>query len=80
MVAKGLGLSRNKVFLYHQESFLFLRDTSGGPLQPSYDGPYQVIQRETKTFTVKINNKNMSEMKEHRNSSLDSREYRNVVT
>ena len=34
-------------------------DASGGPLQPPYDGPYQVTQRGTKTFTVKINNKNV---------------------
>ncbi|XP_050598596.1 uncharacterized protein LOC126926338 [Bombus affinis] len=40
--------------------YVFVRhDASGGPLQPPYDGPYQVIQRGTNTITVKINSKNI---------------------
>nr|XP_033203761.1 uncharacterized protein LOC117164662 [Bombus vancouverensis nearcticus] len=40
--------------------YVFLRrDAIGDPLQPPYDGPYQVIERGKKTFTVKINNKNV---------------------
>ena len=50
-----------KTFVFREletSPYVFVRhDASGGPLQPPYDGPYQVIQRGTKTFTVKINNK-----------------------
>ena len=52
-----------KTFVFREletSPYVFVRhDASGGPLQPPYDGPYQVIQRGTKTFTVKINNKNV---------------------
>ena len=52
-----------KTFVFREletSPYVFVRhDASGGPLQPPYDGPYQVIQRGTKSFTVKINNKNI---------------------
>ena len=52
-----------KTFVFREletSPYVFVRhDASGGPLQPPYDGPYQVIQRGTNTITVKINNKNI---------------------
>ncbi|XP_068967632.1 uncharacterized protein [Bombus flavifrons] len=40
--------------------YVFLRhDAIGDPLQPPYDGPYEVVERGKKTFTIKINNKNV---------------------
>ncbi|XP_050588710.1 uncharacterized protein LOC126921296 [Bombus affinis] len=52
-----------KTFVFREletSPYVFVRhDASGGPLQPLYDGPYQVIQRGKKTFTIKINNKNV---------------------
>ena len=54
----------------HEKSFVFrdlqtspyvfvCHDAVGGPLQPPYDGPYQVVHRGTNTFTLKINDKNV---------------------
>lgn len=40
--------------------YVFLRhDAIGDPLQPPYYGLYKVIERGKKTFTIKINNKNV---------------------
>jgi hypothetical protein len=36
------------------------KDTVRGPLQPPYDGPYKVIQRNEKYFTITVNNKNVT--------------------
>ena len=39
---------------------VFVRDDAfGGPLQPPYDGPYQVTQRGMKTITIRMKDKNV---------------------
>ena len=39
---------------------VFVRhDAIGGPLQPPYDGPYQVTQRGMKTITIRMKDKNV---------------------
>ncbi|CAK9832695.1 Gag-Pol polyprotein [Anthophora retusa] len=50
-----------RVFLYKELDnckYVFLRrDSSKTILQPPYDGPYEVVSRDSKTFTLKIDSK-----------------------
>ncbi|CAK9827605.1 Transposon Tf2-6 polyprotein [Anthophora retusa] len=50
-----------RVFVYKELDnckYVFLRrDSSKTILQPPYDGPYEVVSRNSKTFTLKIDNK-----------------------
>lgn len=40
---------------------MFLRsDAVRGPLQPHYDGPYKVLTRGEKTFSISENNRNVT--------------------
>lgn len=53
--------SKSKIFIYKDLatcSHIFLRDDSvKGALQPSYSGPYEVVQRKDKTFKVRVKGK-----------------------
>ena len=40
-------------------------DAIGGPLQPTYDGLYQVIQRGEKTFTIRVKDKSVKVSVDH---------------
>ena len=52
-----------KTFMFHDlqtSPYVFVRhDAIEGPLQPPYDGPYQVIQRREKTFTIRVKDKSV---------------------
>ena len=52
-----------KTFMFRDletSPYVFVRhDAIGGPLQPPYDGPYQVIQRGEKTFTIRMKDKSV---------------------
>ena len=53
-----------KIFVFRElvsSPYVFLRyDAIGGPLQPPYDGPFKVIQRGEKNYTLKINNRDVT--------------------
>ncbi|CAK9797613.1 hypothetical protein ANTPLA_LOCUS1288 [Anthophora plagiata] len=48
-------------FIYKElrtSPYVFLRhDATRTPLQPTYDGPYEVLERGSRTFIIKVNNK-----------------------
>ena len=52
-----------KTFMFRDletSPYVFVRhDAIGGPLQPPYDGPYQVIQRGKKTFIIRVKDKSV---------------------
>ena len=52
-----------KTFMFRDletSPYVFVRhDAIGGPLQPPYDGPYWVIQRGEKTFTIRVKDKSV---------------------
>ena len=52
-----------KTFMFRDVAtspYVFVRhDAIGGPLQPPYDGPYQVIQRGEKTFIIRVKDKSV---------------------
>ena len=52
-----------KTFMFRDletSPYVFVRhDAIGGPLQPPYDGPYQVIQRGEKTFIIRVKDKSV---------------------
>jgi hypothetical protein len=51
-----------KIFVFRELAsapYVFLRnDTVRGLLQPPYDWPYKVIEREDQNFTIQVNNRN----------------------
>ena len=53
-----------KIFVFRElesSPYVFLRhDAIGGPLQPPYDGPFKIIQRGEKNYTLKINNRDVT--------------------
>lgn len=53
-----------KIFVFKElESppYVFLRhDAIGGPLQPQFDGPYKVIKRGDKNYTIKLNDRDVT--------------------
>lgn len=57
----GTQHGKSKIFIFKElfsSPYVFLRnDSVKGALQPTYDGPYEVIQRGDKNFTIKINNR-----------------------
>lgn len=56
--------AKDKIFIFknlNSCSHVFLRDdTSRGSLQPPYSGPYEVLDRSDKTFTIRVKGKNMT--------------------
>ena len=52
-----------KTFMFRDletSPYVFVRhDAIGDPLQPPCDGPYQVIQRGEKTFTIRVKDKSV---------------------
>jgi hypothetical protein len=53
-----------KIFVFRElatSPYVFVRnDTVKGPLQPPYDGPFKVTQRNEKYFTIIVNSKNIT--------------------
>ncbi|KOC60712.1 Gag-Pol polyprotein [Habropoda laboriosa] len=60
-LAPGSRHSTRSTFVYKELStsqYVFLRhDATRTPLQPTYDGPYEVLERGSKTFVIKVNDK-----------------------
>lgn len=58
-----IGHSMKKIFIFRElasSAYVFLRhDAAKSSLQLPYDGPYKVIQRGDKNFTIEITNRNL---------------------